>query len=251
MEAVIDEALGKVAGLHALGGLAVITKDHFVHAGALIGQLKVRFQLVADVVRVHQRIDGGVAEAGSTVGQDVSECTNEHAEVAVESADAADGLGAVVIEMPGGMIGRANVLEDRNREERFQVLLDGNGTAAGAAAAVGRAEGLVQIQVHDIDTEIAGAAEANQRVHVRAIHVKHGAFGMQQGGNFGDIRFKDAERAGVGDHERGDIVRTVVFQNLYELFDIHHALFVGLDVLDGVAGHAGCGGVGAVGGIRN
>jgi hypothetical protein len=34
----------------------------------------------------------------------------------------------------------------------------GYGAGAGAAAAVGGGEGLVQVEVHDVDAEVAGAA---------------------------------------------------------------------------------------------
>ena len=47
-----------------------------------------------------------------------------------------------------------------------------------------RRKRLVQIQVHDIDAEIAGPRNAHQRIHVGAIHVHQRAFVMQDAGRF-------------------------------------------------------------------
>ena len=85
-------------------------------------------------------------------------------------------------------------------------LLDRHRPAAGASAAVGRRKGLVQIEVHDVDAEIAGTGDADERVHVGAIHVDQRTFAVDDLSGFDDVFFKDAERVGVGHHERGDIV---------------------------------------------
>ncbi len=61
----------------------------------------------------------------------------------------------------------------------------------------------------------------------------------------GDVFFEDAQRVGIGDHQRGD----VFIHGARERFDIHHAAIVGLDVLHFVSGHGGGGGIGAVRGI--
>ena len=46
-----------------------------------------------------------------------------------------------------------------------------DGAHARAAAAVGNAEGLVQVQVADVGADVAGPAEADLGVHVGAVHV--------------------------------------------------------------------------------
>ena len=64
---------------------------------------------------------------------------------------------------------------------------------------------LVQIQVHHVHAEIAGARHAGERVHVRAVHVKQSAALVQDRGNFRDALFENAERAGIREHQRGHI----------------------------------------------
>ena len=56
------------------------------------------FQLLANIVGVEDRVFGGQAQAIVAVGHDVGERAHVHAEVAVEHANAADGLGAVIVE---------------------------------------------------------------------------------------------------------------------------------------------------------
>ena len=56
-------------------------------------------------------------------------------------------------------------------QERREVLRDADRAHAGAAAAVRDAERLVQVEVADVGADVAGAAEADLRVHVRAVHV--------------------------------------------------------------------------------
>ena len=64
----------------------------------LVGQLVDAFKLFADVVGVEHGVFGGLAQAVGAIGQDVGQRADEHAEVAVEHAHAADGLRAVVVE---------------------------------------------------------------------------------------------------------------------------------------------------------
>src|ERR1700732_614290 len=108
-------------------------------------------------------------------------------------------------------------------------------------------EGLVQIDVHHVHAEIAWTRDAYQCVHVRAIHVEHGAFGVQDFGGLGDVLLEHADGVGIGDHEGGD----VLIDGARENFQVDFALLIGADIFDGVSGDGGGGGIGAVGGIRN
>ena len=47
-----------------------------------------------------------------------------------------------------------------------------------------RGESLVQVQVHDIDAEVAGPRLADERVHVGAVHVEQAALSVHE---FGDL----------------------------------------------------------------
>ena len=75
-----------------------------------------------------------------------------------------------------------------------------------------RRKRLVQIDVHHVDAEIAGPRDADQRVHVGAVHVEHGAFFVQNFGHARDVIFEHAERVRVGDHQRGHVTGDQLFQ---------------------------------------
>jgi len=70
---------------------------------------------------------------------------------------------------------------------------------------VGRGKSFVQVEVHDIDAEISRAGFADEGVHVGAIHVEETAFGMHEFGDLVDLLLEDAERVGIGKHERGHV----------------------------------------------
>ena len=103
----------------------------------------------------------------------------------------------------------------------------------------------MQVQVHDVGAEVAGANLADQRVHVGAVHVEQRALGVQHVGDLVDLLLEDAQRIGIGQHQRGDI-----FVDLrYQRSDVHHAGGIRFQVLDRVAAHRGRRRVGAVRGV--
>ncbi len=88
-------------------------------------------------------------------------------------------------------------------QEGNQVFHHADGADAGAATAVGDAEGFVQVQVAHVAAEFAGGGHADQGVHVGAVHVHAAAVAVHQGAQFLHAGFKHAVRAGVGDHDGG------------------------------------------------
>ena len=56
-------------------------------------------------------------------------------------------------------------------QERREMCRDADRAHAGAAAAVRDREGLVQIQVAHVRADVAGAGQADLRIHVGAVHV--------------------------------------------------------------------------------
>lgn len=95
MKAVIDQALGNVAGLHAFRCLALVAENYFVHRRRLVWQFVEVFKSPADVVRIEHRVFGRLPETVGTVGEDVRKRANEHPGIPIESAHAADGVWAV------------------------------------------------------------------------------------------------------------------------------------------------------------
>ena len=136
--------------------------------------------------------------------------------------------------MPSGLVD-----DDGRGQEGLENLLAGDGAGAGTASAVRRGEGLVQVEVHDVDAEVAGANLADQRVHVGAVHVEQRALVVEHVGDLVDLLLEDAEGVGIGEHERGDIVIDL----RYERGDVDHAGGIRLEVLDRVAAIAAVAGL--------
>ncbi len=113
-------------------------------------------------------------------------------------------------------------LDGRLGKEGLQDLLARDRAAARAAAAVRGGEGLVQIEVHDVDAEVAGAGLADERVHVGAVHVEQRALGVEDVGDLVDVGFEDADGAGVGEHKGGGIL----VDHALQLCEIDHSLGV-------------------------
>ncbi len=121
-------------------------------------------------------------------------------------------------------------------QERREVLADADGAHAGTAAAVGDAEGLVEVEVADVGAELAGVDEADLGVEVRAVHVDLAAVGVDDLADLADLFFEDAVGGGVGDHDAGEDVR--VLGGLFaEVFDVDVALLVAADADDFHGGH--------------
>ena len=105
----------------------------------------------------------------------------------------------------------------------------------------------MQIQVHQVDAEVAGTHFADQRVHVGAVHIKQAAFSVHDVGDLVNLLLENSEGVGIGQHQRGDFFIHLRGKRGH----IHHALCIRFQILDGIANH-GCGcGIGAVSGVRN
>src|SRR5262249_55560408 len=156
-----------------------VAEDDFVHGGQGIGKIENAFQLLANVVGVEDRVLGGLTDAGA-VGQNIGQGANEHAEISAEGTHFADGGRPHAFK---SQLAACFFDQNGNGPKRLQDLLHGHRAGAGAASAMRGAERLVQVEVHDVHAELAGARDAGESVHVGAIHVEERAFGVQYVGD--------------------------------------------------------------------
>ena len=97
-----------------------------------------------------------------------------------------NGLRAAAERVPRSSIRRkpfAIVQQQRQRRERRQRRGQHHGPGARPAAAMRRREGLVQVDVHGVDAEIARAHAAGDGVEVRAVAIEIGAGRMHRVGH--------------------------------------------------------------------
>ena len=92
------------------------------------------------------------------------------------------------------------------RKKLGEMLRHADRADAGTAAAVRNAKGLVQIEMANVGADVARAAEADLRVHVRAVHVNLAAVRVHDFANLADGRFENAVGGRIGHHQRGEIV---------------------------------------------
>ena len=143
-------------------------------------------------------------------------------------------------------------IHDRMTRQKFDEMF-GNADRphARAAAAVRNAERFVQIQMANIRADIAGAAKADLRIHVRAVHVNLAAVCMNDFANLSDAFLENAVRGGIGDHQtRRDrflFASALARRSLTSMLPLR----IASDGDDFHPGHDGAGGIGAVSGSRD
>ena len=91
------------------------------------------------------------------------------------------------------------------RQEGHEMRRHADRAHARPAAAMRDAKGFVQIQMADIRADIPRPAEADLRVHVRAVHVNLPAVRVDDLANFLDAFLEHAVRGGIGHHEAGQV----------------------------------------------
>ncbi len=151
------------------------------------------------IVGIEHGVLGRLCEAISAMAQHVGERADIHAHLAVERGDAAEvGVGRVLDELGTTL----PLADERHRRERSKCFRQHNRTGAGTAAAMGRREGLVEVDVHGVDAEVARAHDAHDGVEVGAVAVEIGARLVHRLRDVDDLRFEQAARVGVGQHDR-------------------------------------------------
>src|SRR6185369_17300670 len=89
--------------------------------------------------------------------------------------------------------------------KRFQLVRATAGTGTRAAATMGRREGLMEIQMNYVDAHIAGASNADERIHIGAIHVNQTTGVMNDAANLLNVLLKQSECVWIGQHQSGDV----------------------------------------------
>src|SRR6202051_4493084 len=197
VEARVDEALGEVVDGDAGGVLEGAGVEDALVGDATVVVLvehgEVRGEGLRDVVGVEDGGLGGACEALAAHQQEVGVGDGEDRRGAVGCGrDGADRRGAVELGVAG--------------KEGREVGADADGTDAGATAAVGDAEGLVQVEVADVGAELARVDEADLGVEVGSVEVDLATGGVDDLADLADLLFEDAVGGGVGDHDAGEDV---------------------------------------------
>ena len=148
--------------------------------------------------------------------------------------------------LPGTCFGPQNV----SRKIRSQVFPDADRSNPGAASAVGNTEGLVQVQMSHVGTELCRPTNTELRIEVSPVQIYLSPVSVYDVTDFTDLFFKDAVSGRVGDHEGSQPVG--VFPGLsLQVSQINVALPVTGHHDNSETRHGSTGRIGAVGGARD
>ncbi len=136
------------------------------------------------------------------------------------------------------------------RQKLDQMFRHADRPDARPAAAVRNAKRLVQVQMAHVRADVRRPAQADLRVHVRAVHVNLSAVGVDDFANLLDRLLKHAVRGGIRDHQAGEVLLVRLGLGP-QIGHVNVAVLVAGDGDDFQPGHDGAGGVGAVRGSRD
>ena len=146
-----------------------------------------------------------------------------------------NGADTVYWDARGGMTGQV----------RHQVGYYANRAYTGAAAAVRNAKSLVQVQVTDVATKLAGRGHTDQGIHVGTVDIDPATMQMHQCAKLFHMGFKHAMGAGVSDHHAGQLV-AVLLALRFQISHVHIALGIASGDHHRHANHLRAGRVGAM-----
>src|SRR5205085_12690200 len=113
--------------------------------------------------------------------------------------DLADRLRPVVVQPE-----RLAVAHDRrHRQERLDLVAYDDRAATGSASTVWLREGLVQVDVDDVETHVAGPRDSAHRVQVRAVVVEERARVVEDLLYVLDVLVEETQRRRVREHQPG------------------------------------------------
>ena len=191
--------------------------DEFMHADARIGDIHVRRELVHEVVRIQHRLTGGFGEAIATEHQDIGQRTNHDEEIAVEHLHLSKRMSESF-----QMVALSFFHHDRRRQEVFQEIFASHRAAPRAAAAMRGRKGLVQIQMHTVESHIPRTRTSDDGIEVRPIVVAKAARFVDDAGDFQNIRIENAERIRIREHK----ARGILADRFFQLFQIDAAFCI-------------------------
>jgi hypothetical protein len=101
----------------------------------------------------------------------------------------------------------------------------------------------VQVQVDDVNAHVAGPRDADERVHVRTVHVDESARVVDDAANLLNVALEDATRVRVREHQSRHVARRAQFAQVCE---VGQAFARRANRFDGEAGEVSGGRVRAV-----
>ena len=170
MKSIVQQSLGYLQASDSPGLLVPGREDHFVHAPAVVGQVVGTFQRMEKVISVQHGVGTDLTQPRIPHRTYVSIGPGQHPEVAVEPAYLAN---ALLRRSQGEGLYALCLLSSHHRRRKVgqQQLVDTDGSGAGTSSTMGSSEGLVEVQVDHIETEMGQFYLPQQCVHIGSVAV--------------------------------------------------------------------------------
>lgn len=247
VEAVVSQTLGDIGNLNTSSLLeGTDIEDELVSTSSVgvgVDNLVVRQEARHDVVSVEESSAGLLGEAIAAHHQDVGVADGQdRGTTPGSSADRSNSS------LSSGSVTSLRIDLRVAREIGGKVLLDSDRTNTRATTTVGDTEGLVEVQMADISTDVTRAAETDLGVHVGTVHVDETTVLVNKVAHLLDLGLENTKGTGVGDHDGGKLISVLGALGL-EILNVQvTSLAVALDGDNLHAGHGSTGRIGTVGG---
>ena len=142
--------------------------------------------------------------------------------------------------------GEIAMIRRHTGEERLQALAHTNRTRAWATTAMRRGEGLVEVDVHDIEAHITRATGSEHGVEVGTVVVHQSASIVDELCNLRDARLEESQGVGVG-HHHGSYLWSLLSNDALKIVEIDLTISLRLHLDNLETTDSGRGGVGAMG----
>src|SRR6185503_15171759 len=116
------------------------------------------------------------------------QCAQHHAVVSKECFYSTDRSRLVVVELERRLSGFHN---SRHWQKLFELFRAAAWSRAWATAAVRSGKRFVEVEVNNVDAHVAGARDADECVHVGAVHVDEAAGFVNDVANLFDVPLKE------------------------------------------------------------
>ena len=165
----------------------------------------------------------------------------------MEPAQPADRLGPVDVQLVErlGAVARGGLDDHRHGQEGLDPVRHRDRPRSRPAPAVRLGEGLVQVEVDDVEPHVAGPRDAHHGVQVRAVVVERRPRLVHDPRDLLDVAVEQAERVRIRQHQAGHVRAGLLAQ----VVEVDAAVVGGADLHHLVAGHRHAGRVRAVGGV--